>query len=976
MNSQRLTLLKAGFNLMIALITLTVASASFSRTASAAPVTVTGTVRDGTSHGHTYPLYAKISFTSFGLITVTTFTNPFNGNYSVSLVQGAPYTATITPTLPGYPATSVTFTPTASPFTKDFTVQADLTVCSAPGYTNNKMFDETFDLVTPPALPPGWAVAKFGSATGNWTTASSSSHPSGIQPVSSPNLVVFNSYAATAGDAALLYTTTSTSIASLSTAVVSFWMYHDAGYSGSQDKVKVSVSTNGSTYYMVGPDFLRYSATAGWAFHQVDISSYAGPGKPSVYISLQGTSAYGNDIYIDDISISSATCLMSSGGMVSGFVSSSPSGNPIISALVANTARPEEQAYSMSRGEDPALQDGFYQLFSTVAGLQNFSATAIRHKWAEQIIDVANNSVTRLDLAPTSAWLTASPNPVTITLPVGGSTSLPLILSNTGTLSSTFTLQPAASALTSGSTMAGPFPYREVPSNDPTTPQSEAVGGETPQANLAPVASGGIQGGEPRKFGVTTPFPGTAGFRSAAASCNGETFYVFGGQTGSTSVDEVWMYDPADNAWSAKAPMPEAASNMRAACIDGKIYLGGGYAGGSWKNTFQIYDTRTNSWTSTTQPMTGAPMLAAYNGLLYAMGGATGSGPSNLARVYNPATGIWTPLANLPIAASYSGAVVYKNFIFIIGGIETADVQRYNPVSNTWDNSGPNLPSPRMDPIVGWYGDQIYLLNGGGNGGTWQPYPEGYVLNASAWPGGSWTPISPTLPKPKVAPASICAGNRLWSIGGTINTYEEPITQYYDNGLMCNRTYPPVPWLTATPQSGTVPLAGQATVTLGFNANAAPYNTPGVYHAVLKFNSDAPSAMSDIPVTMVVVQTSPYLTVTPASDAKPVYPGKYASYNFTITNTSGGPESFVVAALGITSGWTAVLNPASFNDLPNNGTATMNVKMYPPAGAQEGDEGILSLSVRVHDNSSRSASLSMITTFHPYLKTWLPYVAK
>ena len=32
---------------------------------------------------------------------------------------------------------------------------------------------------------------------------------------------------------------------------------------------------------------------------------------------------------------------------------------------------------------------------------------------------------------------------------------------------------------------------------------------------------------------------------------------------------------------------------------------------------------------------------------------------------------------------------------FIIGGSNTADVQVYHPASNTWDNSGPDLPGPR-----------------------------------------------------------------------------------------------------------------------------------------------------------------------------------------------------------------------------------------------------------------------------------------
>jgi hypothetical protein len=952
---------------------------------------VNGTVSDGTPGGHTYPLYVKITFSTLGLPPVTTFTNPYTGAYSASLLQDTPYTATITPTLPGYPVTTVDFVATSNPFTQNFILQANLTACNAPGYSNNKVFLENFDSVTAPALPSYWSVAKIGSgSTANWTTASSSSHPPSIQPISSPNMVIFNSYTATSGHQAMLYTNTSTSLTSLTSALVSFWMYHDNGYSSSQDMVQVVVSTNGSTFYIQGTAIQRYAATSGWAYHQVDISSYAGPGKPAVYIGLVGTSAYGNDIHIDDISINS-TCQKLNGGLVSGFVSSAPSGRQIIGALVASVARPAEQAYSMGRGEDSSLSDGLYQLYSTNAGSQNFTATAIRHQWTEQTVNVVDDSVTRLDLTLPSAWITASPNPVTIVVPVNSTTNNILILSNTGPIPANFTIQPAASTLTSGSTSFDSFPYNEEPSHNPTDTQRETGIEKVPDPNLlenipvpkesdgipsidqapdanllentpVPTEGDGILGGGPRMFGVTTPFPGTAGYRYATASCDGETFYVIGGQTSSTAVNEVWFYNPDGNTWTAKAPLPVASANMRAACIDGKIYAVGGYNSGGWNNNFQIYNTLADSWTQTTQPVTGGPMVVAYNGLLYTFGGSSSSGSLNLAHEYNPGTGLWSDLPNMPTAAAYSGTVVYKNLIFIIGGYDTADVQVYNPASNGWNNSGPDLPGPRMDPVVGWYGDLIYLLNGGGNGSYWIAYPEGYTLNANAWPGGSWTMITPTVPNPKVAPASVCAGNRLWNVGGTVSSYEEHITQYYDGGLMCNRTYPAVPWLTVAPQNGSVLQGGSTAVTLGFNASVAPYNNPGVYHAVLKLNSDAPYVLPDIPVTMITVQTSAAVTVSPQYSTKLVHPGKYVSYDYTVTNTSGVTDDFTVAALGISPGWTAVINPPSFTNLPNNGSATMNIKLYPPYAAKDGDEGVVTLNVHVHDNSNRAASFSSIAT--------------
>lgn len=997
----------------------------------AAVATVNGSVRDGTAGGHTYPLYAKLIFTSAGNPTVTTFTNPFTGVYSAGLVQSATYTAAITSFLPGYLPGSASFTPTSSPFTKNFTLQADQTVCSAPGYSNNEVFSEKFDSVTPPNIPGIWWVAKFNGTTANWTTAASSAHPAGTQPYSSPNMVVFNSYSATAGQGALLRRTGTIDLTSLSTAAISFWMYHDEGYSAAMDQVLVVVSTNGSVFSFVGTAILRYSATPGWVHHQVDISSYAGPAKPAVYIGLVGISGHGNDIYIDNISVSAATCSKLSGGLVAGFVRSSPSGRPIISALVSNTARPGENAYTLSRGEDPVLQDGFYQIFSTVTGSQNFAATAIRHEPAYGTANVVSEGIFRRDLTLPSAALTLTPGSLTVNVAAGTTASLPLVLSNTGPLAANFTVQPAASAITSGSNAApadsfsleesadgltvtvigaagsntkpdDSIPYQEVPDADPALSVNAADNAETPQEKgpgeeatpAAPPPTDIIEvpaspegtpvpldddenlrgGGGPRQFGIMTPFPGVAGYRSATASCDGKTFYVIGGITNISAVAEVWKYNPANNSWSAMAPMPAPSGNMNAACIDGKIYVVGGYNAGAWNNSFKIYDTLTNSWTSTTQPVTGGPMVVAYNGLLYSMGGAS-NGTLNQARVYDPGTELWTDLAPLPTATSYAGALVYKNLIFIIGGVGTADVQAYDPVTDTWNNSGPDLPGPRMNPTVGWYGDQIYLLNGGGNGSIWYPYDEGYILNAAAWPGGSWTAFSPTLASPQAGTASICADNRLWGVGGVVIRPEFHLTQYYDGGLMCNRTYPAVSWLTATPAAGSVPAANSSTITVGFKANASPYDIPGVYHAVLKPNADAPYALKDVPVTMVVVKTSPALNIVPVSAFKPVAIGEYASYVFTLTNTSGVTDNFTLGAYGISVGWTAVVSPSSFTNLINLGSGTITVKLYPPASGHIGDEGIVNLYFKVHDDASKVASFIAVATIQPH-QVWLPLIVR
>ena len=80
-------------------------------------------------------------------------------------------------------------------------------------------------------------------------------------------MAVFNSYTATAGHQAMLYTNTPTSLTSVTSAYFTFWMYHDSGYSSNNDLVQTAVSTDGTTFYLTGNNFSRYSASAGWVLH-------------------------------------------------------------------------------------------------------------------------------------------------------------------------------------------------------------------------------------------------------------------------------------------------------------------------------------------------------------------------------------------------------------------------------------------------------------------------------------------------------------------------------------------------------------------------------------------------------------------------------------------------------------------------------------------------------------------------------------
>ncbi len=162
-----------------------------------------------------------------------------------------------------------------------------------------ELLTENFDGVTPPALPTGWAAMDVSGTAGDWTTRAGTWHPSGYAAHSAPNLAVFNSWTASSGNSTRLYTTSGLNFTGAAAPRLTFWMYHDTGYSGNNDRVQPQVSVSGGAWTDVGAVIPRYDGTNGWAQHTVDLSAYIG--QADVRIGFLGISAYGNDCHIDDV---------------------------------------------------------------------------------------------------------------------------------------------------------------------------------------------------------------------------------------------------------------------------------------------------------------------------------------------------------------------------------------------------------------------------------------------------------------------------------------------------------------------------------------------------------------------------------------------------------------------------------------------------------------------------------------------------
>jgi hypothetical protein len=209
-----------------------------------------------------------------------------------------------------YSGNNNAFTDSSNPNSKYYDGSSSglsLASISGPGTTMSAVY--SYSHTSPPVLIPVFSDSFEGSdwlttsisGSAAWSLVTTSSHPTGIATHGGTKMARFNSYDVSSGQARLYASSSITIPSSYDAAVLSFWMYHDTGYSSSYDNVQVQVSTDGNVWTNVGAVIPRYNGATGWANGSVDLSAYGGS---TVQVGFLGTSYYGNDIYIDDMAVS------------------------------------------------------------------------------------------------------------------------------------------------------------------------------------------------------------------------------------------------------------------------------------------------------------------------------------------------------------------------------------------------------------------------------------------------------------------------------------------------------------------------------------------------------------------------------------------------------------------------------------------------------------------------------------------------
>jgi gliding motility-associated-like protein len=164
------------------------------------------------------------------------------------------------------------------------------------------LLTESFDGTT--FVPTGWTNLNT-SGSNTWTRVTAGTSPT-CSPQSGVGMAKFNSFDVGSGIRSLISPVLNFSASG--TKQISFWMYRDNGYNTTGDKVDVLTNTNpnltGAT--LVGTvnrarGLAPVVTTAnGWYQYTFNVSTTSA----TTYVILRGTSAYGNNIYVDNVSVS------------------------------------------------------------------------------------------------------------------------------------------------------------------------------------------------------------------------------------------------------------------------------------------------------------------------------------------------------------------------------------------------------------------------------------------------------------------------------------------------------------------------------------------------------------------------------------------------------------------------------------------------------------------------------------------------
>lgn len=836
-------------------------------------VTVIGTVTDASGHG--WPVYSRIDISGYPFGAI--FTDPFDGTYSVELIQGAPYTFNVQAISGGYNTGVRAVTPPAGGSTENFALTVDANTCDAPGYGVTSGLFEKFD---GGSTPSGWTVVDNNGNGEEWAF---------VDPENQPNntggnglfAVINSDFYGPDGAQDTELRSPVLDFSSKSTVHVEFDTdFHYYGFPPEVADVDVS-SDGGGTWTNV----LTYQDqdTRGPHHEDLDVSSIAG-NKANVMVRFH----YYNASFewwwqVDNVKIG-ATCGLLPGGLLLGNVYDGNTSLGLNGAKVTSDNAPSDKTTAFSTLFDPNVDEGFYILFSSLTGSNPFTGSKNSYGSDTQPVSVSANQIVQQNFHLAAGNLVPTPNPLEDTVDLGSQDTKTLTLTNTGGAAANFELQEGNGNTNGPQANAKGAPLIHIKGHfsplryGASARRSKLVDNDADKDTVEPAVPG------PKAL----PWTDIANYPSSimdntCAEIDGK-IYCVGGYDGSDTTNAGNVYDPEANSWAPIASMTGAREKPAVAAIDGKLYVTGGWdSGGTPDATLEIYDPAGDSWT------TGASIPTAYaagtgvnlDGKFYVIGGCTDSCGFTDVQVYDPAGDSWSSAADYPEPISWEACGASGGLIYCAGGVADSESQHtysYDPGSDSWTQLA-DMPQTQWAMGYTISDDQLYISGGVTNNFN-DVTNEGFVYDTG---GDSWTAIENSN-NTNYRGGSACG---LYKIGGSSGGFNPvPDSEVYPDLTNCGGVTD-VLWLSENPTSGTVLANDDSTIDVTFDA--AQVTQPGDYLAHLRVKENTPYKTPDVQVVMHVPLPADwgYLTGTVTGMLRCDLPGSALKKATVLVDTNG-----------------------------------------------------------------------------------------
>jgi hypothetical protein len=278
-------------------------------------------------------------------------------------------------------------------------------------------FSESFDGAT--FTPDCWMTQKTaGTSLGVWDRQTTGTYPT-CAPHSGAGMTRFNSYNYSSGTAGTLVTPAFLLPAPSQDYMVRFWMYRDNGYASNADLVNVRFNTSPS---LTGATLLgtinRSTSLApvvaanGW--YEYAFTMPSGQDGTSRYVIFEAVSLYGNNMFVDDVSVLRVASLE---GIVKDF-----NGNPLPGATVVRVG-------GISTTSGPG---GDYLLTPLSAGSQQFMCSKTGYNDEIVTLDIPESAAVVHDFTLTNPEMAITPGSLFKILYPTELSSSNLIITNDG----------------------------------------------------------------------------------------------------------------------------------------------------------------------------------------------------------------------------------------------------------------------------------------------------------------------------------------------------------------------------------------------------------------------------------------------------------------------------------------------------------------------------------------------------------------